>query len=65
MLTELNYFSKSGVQIFNGNNIDVLNSLNIDYQKCIFVSDPPFNIGYHYNNYKDKLKEDDYFNWLA
>jgi DNA modification methylase len=29
--------------------------------RCIIVvSDPPFNVGYHYNSYKDKLKEDDY-----
>ena len=32
--------------------------------KCIFVSDPPFNVGYHYNQYNDKMKETDYYNWL-
>lgn len=52
------------IELYNGNNLDVLNMLNLDYSKCIFVSDPPFNIGYHYNKYNDKMSEDDYFNWL-
>jgi len=44
--------------------VDVLSKLDIDFNKVIFVSDPPFNIGYHYNTYKDKMKEDDYYNFL-
>jgi len=31
----------------------------------ILVSDPPFNIGYHYNQYKDNMKEDEYFKMLG
>jgi len=54
----------SKIETFHGNNIEVLNELNLDYSKCIFVSDPPFNIGYHYNQYNDKMNEDDYYNWL-
>ena len=53
----------SGSTVYHGNNLDVLKDINLD--KCIFVSDPPFNIGYHYNTYKDKMNEDDYFTWLA
>lgn len=53
------------IQIYNGNNIDVLQDLKLDLSKCIFVSDPPFNIGYHYDQYNDKMKEDDYYNWLT
>lgn len=34
-------------------------------ENCIIVTDPPFNIGYHYNSYKDKMNESDYFNMLA
>lgn len=37
--------------------------LNID--KSIIVIDPPFNIGYHYKNFKDRKKEDEYFTELA
>jgi len=31
----------------------------------IFVSDPPYNVGYHYATYKDKMPEGDYYSWLA
>ena len=37
---------------------------NIDRKKVIFVSDPPFNIGYHYNTYKDNLNEEEYYEVL-
>lgn len=30
----------------------------------IIVSDPPFNVGYHYRDYKDNLQEDKYFEML-
>ena len=52
------------IDIYCGDNIEILKKLNLDLSKCIFVSDPPFNIGYHYNTYKDKMDEDDYYNWL-
>jgi len=29
------------------------------------VTDPPFNIGYNYKTYNDKMKEDEYFKMLA
>lgn len=41
--------------------IDVLRS----YENIIVVSDPPFNIGYHYNKYHDKMNEDDYYEMLG
>ncbi len=53
------------IQIYHGDNNLILPKLDIDFKKIIFVSDPPFNIGYHYNNYSDKMKEDDYYNWLS
>lgn len=36
----------------------------IDRNRVVFVSDPPFNVGYHYNTYKDKLNEEEYFEAL-
>lgn len=36
----------------------------LDRNKVILVSDPPFNIGYHYNSYKDNLDEEEYFEAL-
>jgi site-specific DNA-methyltransferase (adenine-specific) len=60
----MNNFNLDNIQLYKGDNLTVLNSLNIDYEQCIFVSDPPFNIGYHYNSYKDKMKQDEYYKWL-
>lgn len=31
----------------------------------VIVTDPPFNIGYHYAGYRDRLPEDEYYGWLA
>jgi DNA modification methylase len=43
----------------------MLLKLDIDYEKSIFVSDPPFNIGYHYDTYDDNMTEDDYYTFLS
>lgn len=53
--------------IFNCDCLDLLNSdvLNQSGKKLIVVTDPPFNIGYHYNTYKDRMKEEDYMNLLS
>ena len=50
------------MELINGNCVEVLKTLDVDFDKCIFVSDPPFNIGYNYNSYKDRMKQDEYFN---
>lgn len=36
----------------------------IKNRKICIVTDPPFNVGYHYNSYKDNMKENDYYNFL-
>ena len=57
-------YSIGDIKIYHGDNLEVLNNLNLDYSKCIFVSDPPFNIGYHYETYSDNMKESEYYDWL-
>lgn len=42
--------------------LDILQNITDDY---IIVTDPPFNVWYHYNNYKDNLSEEDYFERLS
>ena len=37
---------------------------SLDRNKVIFVSDPPFNVGYHYKTYKDNLDEEEYYETL-
>lgn len=36
-----------------------------DMDKIIIVTDPPFNIKYKYNSYKDNLAEDEYYEMLG
>lgn len=57
-------YSVEDIKIYHGDNLEVLGKLNLDYSKCIFVSDPPFNIGYHYETYSDNMKESEYYDWL-
>jgi site-specific DNA-methyltransferase (adenine-specific) len=55
------------IQIYNGDCLEILDGLRlqgVDFNNVIFVSDPPFNIGYHYNEYNDNLLEDEYYFWL-
>lgn len=53
------------IKLYNNDCTKVLDDIISSYENLVFVSDPPFNIGYHYNTYKDRMKEDEYFNWLS
>lgn len=54
-------------EIINGNNHDILPNIVNEYKhrSIVIVSDPPFNVGYHYNTYKDKMSDDDYYSMLS
>ena len=54
------------MKLYNENSLDIFYKiLNQNHDKnIIIVSDPPFNINYHYNTYKDNLEEDEYFEML-
>ena len=47
------------IELYNGNCLDILPE--IKKETAIIVTDPPFNIGYHYGTYKDKMPEHDYY----
>ena len=53
-------------KIINGDSQQLLPNIieQLEINKVIMVSDPPFNINYHYNNYKDNLDEDEYYEAL-
>lgn len=51
-------------QIYNMDCTEGIDCLPTGYKYCI-VTDPPFNVGYHYNEYKDKMDEDEYYEWLG
>ena len=56
------------VKLFNGNSLDVMNNNEykelIKNKKVIIVTDPPFNVNYHYSTYKDNLPETEYYDML-
>ena len=49
------------IQLFN----DDYKNINLDIPNSVIVIDPPFNIGYHYANYKDNKEEEAYYDELA
>lgn len=52
-------------ELINADCRDVISNVIVKYSNSIIVSDPPFNVGYHYNKYKDKMDEDEYYKMLA
>ena len=52
------------VLLYNDNCLDFLSKNNIP-NNSIIVTDPPFNIGYHYNKYKDRMQADSYYEMLS
>lgn len=51
------------IEIFNDDCLNIIKQC--DFTKIIIVTDPPFNINYHYNSYKDNKNEDEYYDWLV
>ena len=55
-------------QIINMNCLDYMKSQEfqniVKTRKVVIVSDPPFNVGYHYGTYKDKMSEEEYCSML-
>ena len=49
-------------KIVCGNCIEILSKARAPFADLIFA-DPPFNIGYQYDKYKDKVKSDKYIAW--
>ena len=54
------------IRIINDDCRNVMASIMEEYRdrQIIIVSDPPFNIGYRYHSYKDRMKEDEYLKMM-
>ena len=52
-------------KIINANCFDVIDDVLQECMNPVIVTDPPFNIGYHYNGYKDKLPKELYLKQLS
>lgn len=53
------------LEMILGDALSELPKLRASIPKIIIVTDPPFNVGYHYNTYKDNMPEEDYYEMLA
>ena len=55
--------------VLNGDCAEIMKSTSfadaVSGRQVVIVTDPPFNVGYHYRGYKDKKPEDEYYKWLA
>ena len=55
-------------KIINMNCLDYMKTQEfqelVKKRKVVIITDPPFNIGYHYKGYKDKMKEESYYQML-
>jgi len=49
-------------QVIQGDCLEILPTIRGDF---ILVTDPPFNIGYHYNSYNDNMGADEYYEMLG
>lgn len=52
------------IKIENKDALSLISDLKQQGIPFIIVTGPPFNINYHYEQYKDKMNEDDYYNFL-
>ena len=52
------------MELYNGDCMEILRTINIPANSVI-VTGPPFNIGYHYNSYKDKMDNEKYYTMLS
>jgi site-specific DNA-methyltransferase (adenine-specific) len=57
--------SMASQRIILGNALEELPKIAAQEHKFVVVTDPPFNVGYHYNNYKDNMDSEDYYEMLA
>lgn len=51
--------------VYNGDCNFILSKVINEVDNPIIVTDPPFNIGYHYNEYDDNMPEEEYYEWLS
>lgn len=51
--------------IIQGDCIKILKEIINEVENPVIVTDPPFNIGYHYKGYKDRMKKSEYLEMLS
>ena len=54
-----------GGKVFNDDAFETVYEIASEAINPVIVTDPPFNIGYHYRTYKDRMNDEEYFSRLA
>ena len=57
------YYESGNIAIYHGDARDILPGIR--KTEDVVVSDPPYNVGYHYVGYADAMDEDDYWTMLG
>ena len=52
-------------KVILGNALEELVKISVSKLKFVVVTDPPFNVGYHYNSYRDNMDSEDYYEMLS
>lgn len=52
-------------RIYNEDSFEALRDIANECERPVIVTDPPFNIGYHYGRYRDRVDDGEYFASLA
>jgi DNA modification methylase len=55
------YYEEDGIQIYLGDCRELMPCFPL----ALVVSDPPYNVGYHYDGYRDDMAPEDYLSLLA
>ena len=56
------YYKDDLVTVYHGDASQIRPELGID---AVTITDPPYNVGYHYNEYRDNMKESEYIHLLC
>jgi len=58
------YFQQGAVTLYHGKVEELLYS-SIETEGSVLISDPPYNVGYHYDDCEDRMDEESYFKFMA
>jgi len=59
------YLTVIKMELILGNALEELPKIKTKEPKFVIVTDPPFNVGYHYSTYKDNMDSEEYYEMLA
>lgn len=60
------YFQQGAVTLYHGKVEELLfRSVNPNQEGTVMMSDPPYNVGYHYDDCEDSMEQSEYFRFIA